>query len=91
MSHLSKEYKIEILAVAITRAKESGRIEAGAIRHELYRLTNPEPLLPMVEVYTPACLHGYRPDLSQYDRLAVANAVTDSATAGSLASETQEV
>jgi len=90
LSHLSKEYKIETLAVAITRAKESGRIEAGAIRHELYRLTNPEPLLPMVEVYTPACLHGYRPDLSQYDRLAIVNAVTDSAMAGSLASETQE-
>jgi hypothetical protein len=90
LSHLSKEYKIETLAVAITRAKESGRIEAGSIRHELYRLTNPEPLLPMVEVYTPACLHGYRPDLSQYDQLTIVNAVTDSSTAGSLASGSQE-
>jgi transposase len=79
LSHLSKEYKIETLAVAITRAKENGQTEPGSIRHELYRLTNPEPLLPMAEVYTPACLHGYRPDLSQYDQLTMVNAVTDSA------------
>ena len=69
MSQLSKECKIEILAVAITRSRENGQTEPGSIRHELYRLTTPEHLLPMVEVYTPACLHGYRPDLSQYDQL----------------------
>jgi transposase len=83
LSQLSKEYKIETLAVAITRAKENGQTEPGSIRHELYRLTNPEPLLPIVEVYTPACLHGYRPDLSQYDQLTIVNAVTDSAIADS--------
>jgi len=85
LSQLSKEYKIEILAVAITKSKENGQTEPGSIRHELYRLTTPEHLLPMVEVYTPACLHGYRPDLSQYDQLTTGNAVT-----GSLTSETQE-
>jgi len=100
LSQLSKEYKIETLAVAITRAKESGRIESGSIRHELYRLTNPEPLLPMAEVYTPACLHGYKPDLSQYDQLTsgtlsphsrgLVNTVTENVMAGNLASETQE-
>ena len=83
LSQLSKEYKIETLAVAITRANENGQTEPGSIRHELYRLTNPEPLLPMVEVYTPACLYGYRPDLSQYDQLTIVNAVTDSAIADS--------
>jgi transposase len=83
LSQLSKEHKIEILAVAITKSKENGQTESGSIRHELYRLTTPEHLLPMVEVYTPACLHGYRPDLSQYDQLTIGNAVT-----GSL--ETQE-
>jgi len=82
LSQLSKEYKIETLAVAITKAKENGQTEPGSIRHELYRLTTPEHLLPMVEVYTPACLHDYRPDLSQYDQLTVGNAVTDSVTSG---------
>jgi hypothetical protein len=90
LSQLSKEYKIETLAVAITRAKENGQTDPGFIRHELYRLTNPEPLLPMVEVYTPACLHGYRPDLNQYDQLTIGKAVTDSEIAGVPISGTQE-
>jgi len=82
LSQLSKEYKIETLAVAITKAKENGQTEPGSIRHELYRLTTPERLLPMVEVYTPACLHDYRPNLGQYDQLTVGHAVTDSVTSG---------
>ena len=45
-------------------------------RHELYRLTNPERLLPLLEEYTPVCLHGYRPDLSQYDRLTTVSGTT---------------
>jgi len=57
------------MALAVTHAKENGRIDPGAIRHELYRLTTPERLLPMMEAYTPACLHDYRPDLGQYDQL----------------------
>jgi len=89
LSQLSKEYKIETLAVAITKSKENGQTESGSIRHELYRLTTPESLLPMVEVYTPACLHGYRPDLSQYDQLTIENLSTGSA-AGSTTSGTQE-
>jgi len=89
LSQLSKEYKIETLAVAINRAKENGRTEPGSIRHELYRLTTPEPLLPMVEVYTPACLAGLRPDLSQYDQLTTENAVTGVAAVNTI-SGTQE-
>ena len=69
LSQLSREHKLETVALAITHAKESGRIDPGAIRHELYRLTTPERLLPMLEAYTPACLHDYRPDLGQYDQL----------------------
>ncbi|MHA2313551.1 MAG: IS21 family transposase [Candidatus Thorarchaeota archaeon] len=65
------EHKLETLAVAITQAKQNGQTDPGAIRHELYCLTAPEHLLPMLEAYTPACLHDYRPDLSQYDRLTV--------------------
>jgi hypothetical protein len=69
LSQLSREHKLETMALAITHAKQSGRIDPGAIRHELYRLTTPERLLPMLEAYSPACLHDYRPDLSQYDQL----------------------
>jgi len=69
LSQLAKEYKLETMALAITHAEQGGQTDPGAIRHELYRLTTPERLLPMLEAYTPACLHGYRPDLSQYDRL----------------------
>jgi len=69
LSQLSRDYKLETMALAITHAKQSGRIDPGAIRHELYRLTTPERLLPMLEAYSPACLHDYRPDLSQYDQL----------------------
>lgn len=69
LSQLSKEYKLETMALAITHAKQNGRIDPGAIRHELYRLTTPERLLPMLEAYSPACLRDYRPDLSQYDQL----------------------
>ncbi len=69
LSQLSREYKLETMALAITHAKQSGRIDPGVIRHELYRLTTPERLLPMLEAYSPACLHDYRPDLSQYDQL----------------------
>jgi hypothetical protein len=72
LSQLSREYKLETMALAITHAKQSGRIDPGAIRHELYRLTTPERLLPMLEAYSPACLHDYRPDLSQYDQLTMA-------------------
>jgi hypothetical protein len=80
LSQLSKEYKIETLAVAINKAMQNGQTEPGSIRHELYRLTTPEPLLPMAEAYTPACLHGYKPDLNQYDRLTIVNAATAQAT-----------
>ena len=69
LSQLSREYKLEIMALAIAHAKQNGGIDPGAIRHELYRLTTPERLLPMLEAYTPACLHDYRPDLGQYDQL----------------------
>jgi transposase len=69
LRQLSREYKLETMALAITHAKQSGHIDPGAIRHELYRLTTPERLLPMLEAYSPACLHDYRPDLSQYDQL----------------------
>jgi hypothetical protein len=69
LSQLSREYKLETMALAITHAKQRDRIDPGAIRHELYRLTTPERLLPMLEAYSPACLHDYRPDLSQYDQL----------------------
>jgi transposase len=71
LRQLSREYKLETMALAITHAKESGQVDPGAIRHELYRLTTPERLLPMLEAYSPACLHDYRPDLSQYDQLTV--------------------
>jgi hypothetical protein len=87
LSQLSKEYKIETLAVAINKAKQNGQMEPGSIRHELYRLTAPEPLLPMAEVYTPACLAGLRPDLSQYDQLTIVNAATDNAIADSRTQE----
>jgi hypothetical protein len=69
LSHLAKDYELETLARAIAQAKQNDQVEPGAIRHELYRLTNPERLLPMLEAYSPDCLHDYRPDLSQYDRL----------------------
>jgi hypothetical protein len=69
LSHLAKDYELETLARAIAQAKQNDQVEPGAIRHELYRLTTPERLLPMLEAYSPACLHDYRPDLSQYDRL----------------------
>ena len=69
LSQLSREYELETMALAITHAKQSGQIDPGAIHHELYRLTTPERLLPMLESYSPACLHEYRPDLSQYDHL----------------------
>ena len=69
LSQLSREYKLETMALAIIHAKQSGRVDPGAIRHELYRLTTPERLLPMLESYSPACLRDYRPDLSQYDQL----------------------
>jgi transposase len=73
LSQLAVDHELDTLAVAITQARQNGQTDAGAIRHELYRLTNPERLLPLLEEYTPACLHGYRPDLSQYDRLTTAN------------------
>jgi transposase len=69
LSQLSREYELETMALAITHAKQSGQLDPGAIRHELYRLTTPERLLPMLESYSPACLDEYRPDLSQYDHL----------------------
>jgi len=69
LSQLSREYRLETMALAITHAKQSGRVDPGAIRHELYGLTTPERLLPMLEAYSPACLRDYRPDLSQYDQL----------------------
>jgi len=69
LSQLSRDYKLETMALAITHAEQSGRIEPGAIHHELYRLNTPERMLPMLESYSPACLHDYRPDLSQYDHL----------------------
>jgi hypothetical protein len=64
------------MAAAITQTRQNGQTDAGAIRHELYRLTNPERLLPLLEEYTPACLHGYRPDLSQYDQLTTVSGMT---------------
>jgi len=73
LSQLAVDHELDTLAVAITQARQKGQTDVGAIRHELYRLTNPERLLPLLEEYTPACLHGYRPDLSQYDRLTTAN------------------
>lgn len=76
LSQLSKEYKIDTLGIAITKAKEHGQTEPGSIRHELYRLTTPEFPSPMVETYTPSCLAGLRPDLSQYDQLTIGNAVS---------------
>ena len=71
LSQLSREYKLETIGLAVTHAKQSGRTDPGAIRHELYGLTTPERLLPMLEAYSPACLHNYRPDLSQYDQLTI--------------------
>jgi hypothetical protein len=69
LSQLTGDHELDTLALAITQAMQNGQIDAGAIRHELYRLTNPGRLLPLLEEYTPACLHDYRPDLSQYDQL----------------------
>jgi len=69
LSQLAADHELDTLAVAITQARQNGQTDTGAIRHELYRLTNPERRLPLLEEYTPVCLHGYRPDLSQYDRL----------------------
>jgi hypothetical protein len=71
LSQLSREYKLETIGLAITHAKQRGQVDPGAIRHELYRLTTPERLLPMLEAYSPVCLRDYRPDLSQYDQLAI--------------------
>jgi len=73
LSQVAVDHELDALAAAITQARQNGQTDAGAIRHELYRLTNPERLLPLLEEYTPACLHGYRPDLSQYDRLTTVN------------------
>ena len=73
LSQLAVDHELDALAVAITQARQKGQTDVGVIRHELYRFTNPERLLPLLEEYTPACLHGYRPDLSQYDRLTTAN------------------
>ncbi len=73
LSQLVAGHELDALAVAITHARQNGQTDAGAIRHELYRLTNPERLLPLLEEYTPACLHGYKPDLSQYDQLTTVN------------------
>ena len=73
LSQLAVDHELDTQAVAITQARQNGQTDAGAIRHELYRLTNPERLLPLLEDYTPVCLHGYRPDLSQYDRLTTVN------------------
>ena len=82
MSQLSKEHKLEALAIAITQAKQNGNIESGSIRHELYRLTTPEHPSPMLESYTPACLQGYRPDLSQYDQLTTVSMVSNMVKGG---------
>lgn len=82
LSQLSKEHKIEALAIAITQAKQNSNIESGSIRHELYRLTTPEHILPMLESYTPACLQGYRPDLSQYDQLTTGSMVSSMVKGG---------
>ena len=73
LSQVAVNHEVDTLAVAITHARQNGQIDAGAIRHELYRLTNPERRLPLLEEYTPACLHGYKPDLSQYDQLTTVN------------------
>lgn len=73
LSQLAGDHELDTLAVAITQARQNGQTDAGAIRHELYRLTNPEQRLPLLEEYTPACLHGYKPDLSQYDQLTTGN------------------
>jgi len=73
LSQLAGEHKLDILARAITQAKEDGQSDSGAIRHELYRLTTPERLIHKLEAYTPICLQSYKPDLSQYDRLAIEN------------------
>ncbi len=73
LSQLAADHELEALAVAITQARQNGQTDAGAIRHELYRLINPERLLPLLEEYTPTCLHGYKPDLSQYDQLTTVN------------------
>jgi len=76
LSQLAVDHELEAMAAAITQTRQNGQTDAGAIRHELYRLTNPERLLPLLEEYTPACLHGYRPDLSQYDQLTTVSGMT---------------
>jgi hypothetical protein len=76
LSQLAVDHELEAMAAAITQARQNGHTDSGAIRHELYRLTNPERLLPLLEEYTPVCLHGYRPDLSQYDRLTTVSGMT---------------
>lgn len=76
LSQLAGEHELDKLALAITQAMQNGQTDVGAIRHELYRLTNPERMLPLLEEYTPACLNGYSPDLSQYDRLTAMGGAT---------------
>ncbi len=69
LSQLAKRHDLSTLAKAITQAGETGVPDEGAIRHALYALTSPERLIPLLEAYTPPCLQGYAPDLSQYDQL----------------------
>ena len=82
LSQLTADHELASMAPSSLRL-QNGQTDAGAIRHELYRLTNPERMLPMLEEYTPACLHGYRPDLSQYDRLTVMGGITAFSGGGS--------
>jgi transposase len=83
LSQLAGDHELDTLALAITQAMQNGQTDPGAIRHEVYRLTNPERTLPLLEEYTPACLHGYSPDLSQYDRLTAMGGVTAASGGGS--------
>ncbi len=63
-------YLLEQIGMAVAAAVKDGIAhDAGGVRHLLYRQTHQHRPEQMPESYTPACIVGYAPDMSVYDRL----------------------
>ncbi|MEW5816050.1 MAG: hypothetical protein AB1798_11740, partial [Spirochaetota bacterium] len=63
-------YTIDQVNAAVEAATGDGiEHDAGSVRHLLYRQTHGNAPEEIPDQYTPACIVGYTPDISVYDRL----------------------